>query len=87
VSPRFRVVADESLTDSLTSSGPRPAADEGAAEERAPSPPAPEEADEPEEIVDLDELVDAPKADAAVDSVSRLQNDLGATVVDEIPRA
>ncbi len=84
VGPRFRVVPDESLTDSLTSRGPRPAGDEPA--EEPPPPPPPEAADEPEEIVDLTELVDAPKAEAAVDSVSRLQNDFGATVVDEIPR-
>ena len=84
VGPRFRVVPDESLTDSLTSRGPRPAGDAPA--EEPPPPPSPEAADGPEEIVDLTELVDAPKADAAVDSVSRLQNDFGATVVDEIPR-
>lgn len=84
VGPRFSVVKDESLSDSLTSRGPRPAGDD-AAEEPPPAPP-PEAVDEPEEIVDLTELVDAPKAEAAVDSVLRLQNDFGATVVDEIPR-
>ena len=85
VGPRFSVVKDESLTDSLTARGPRPA---GEAPVEEP-PPATEAgaADEPEEIVDLTELVDAPEAEAAVDSVSRLQNDFGATVVDEIPRA
>jgi DNA polymerase III subunit gamma/tau len=84
VGPRFRVVKDESLSDSLTSRGPKPAGT-GPAEE-PPPPPPPEAADEPEEIIDLTELVDAPKAEAAVDSVLRLQNDFGATVVDEIPR-
>lgn len=81
VGPRFSVVSDESLSDSLTSRMPG-ALGEAVAGEPPPSPPA----DEPEEIVDLEELVDAPKAEAAVDSVSRLQNDFGATVVDEIPR-
>ena len=81
VGPRFSVVSDESLSDSLTSRMPG-ASGEAVAGEPPPSPPA----DEPEEIVDLEELVDAPKAEAAVDSVSRLQNDFGATVVDEIPR-
>jgi DNA polymerase III subunit gamma/tau len=81
VGPRFSVVRDESLSDSLTSRVPG-GSGEPAAEEPPPAP-AP---DEPEEIVDLEELVDAPKAEAAVDSVSRLQNDFGATVVDEIPR-
>ena len=84
VGPRFSVVKDESLSDSLTSRGPRPAGADPA-EEPPPAPP-PEAVDEPEEIVDLTELVDAPKAEAAVDSVLRLQNDFGATVVDEIPR-
>ncbi|MGZ8765782.1 MAG: DNA polymerase III subunit gamma/tau [Acidimicrobiia bacterium] len=84
VGPRFRVVKEESLTDSLTSRGPLRAGE--APVEEPPPPPSPDAADEPEEIVDLTELVDAPKAEAAVDSVSRLQNDFGATVVDEIPR-
>ncbi len=80
VGPRFSVVRDESLTDSLTARAPGGSGAPGSDE------PPPPPADEPEEIVDLDELVDAPKAEAAVDSVSRLQNDFGATVVDEIPR-
>jgi len=81
VGPRFRVVPDESLTDSLTSRVPGGSGEVAPEEQSAPPPP-----EEPEELVDLDELVDAPKAEAAVDSVSRLQNDFGATVVDEIPR-
>jgi DNA polymerase-3 subunit gamma/tau len=81
VGPRFRVVPDDSLSDSLTSRVPSPS--EAAAPEEPPPAPPPEE---PEEIIDLEELVDAPRTEAAVDSVSRLQNDFGATVVDEIPR-
>ncbi len=84
VGPRFRVVKDESLSDSLTSRGPKSAGESPS--EEPPPPPPPEAADEPEEVIDLTELVDAPKAEAAVDSVLRLQNDFGATVVDEIPR-
>jgi DNA polymerase-3 subunit gamma/tau len=39
------------------------------------------------DLVDLEELVDAPKgAGAAVDSVSRLADAFGATVVEEVPR-
>ena len=84
VGPRFSVVKDDSLADSLTARASQPP---GAAPDEEPPPaPPPDAPDESEEIVDLSELVDAPEAEAAVDSVSRLQNDLGATVVDEIPR-
>jgi hypothetical protein len=39
------------------------------------------------DLVDLEELVDAPPgAGAAVDSVSRLEDAFGATVVEEVPR-
>jgi hypothetical protein len=39
------------------------------------------------DLVDLEELVDAPpSAGAAVDSVSRLEDAFGATVVEEVPR-
>ena len=74
---------DDSLSDSLTTRGPRAGGRHAAPRSLHQHPPA---AEEPEEIVDLDELVDAPEAEAAVDSVLRLQNDFGATVVDEIPR-
>ena len=51
-----------------------------------PGPPPPED----EAIIDLvdpNELVDAPKgAGAAVDSVSRLEDAFGATVIEEVPR-
>jgi hypothetical protein len=58
-----------------------PEADAG---DPGPEPPA----DEPMiDLVDLEELVDAPPGvGAAVDSVSRLEDAFGATVVEEVPR-
>jgi hypothetical protein len=41
---------------------------------------------EPDEPVDLDELVDARDDDAPVDSVARLMTDFGAEVIEERPR-
>jgi DNA polymerase-3 subunit gamma/tau len=38
------------------------------------------------DLVDLEELVDAPSAGPAVDSISRLEDAFGATVVEEVPR-
>ena len=38
------------------------------------------------DLVDLEELVDAPQAGPAVDSISRLEDAFGATVVEEVPR-
>ncbi len=51
-----------------------------------PEPPPPE--DEPIDLVDPDELVDAPAdAGVAVDSLSRLADTFGATVVEEQPKS
>ncbi|HEY3723132.1 MAG TPA: DNA polymerase III subunit gamma/tau [Acidimicrobiia bacterium] len=51
-----------------------------------PGPPPPED-DTIIDLVDPNELVDAPKgAGAAVDSVSRLEDAFGATVIEEVPR-
>jgi hypothetical protein len=52
-----------------------------------PEPPPAEQTIDLVDLVDLEELVDAPKgAGAAVDSVSRLEDAFGATVVEEVPR-
>jgi hypothetical protein len=58
-----------------------PPADEAPTGDPPPPPEPPVD-----EVVDPAELVDAPPSGAAVDSVSRLQTDFGATVVEEIPR-
>ncbi|HEY7438505.1 MAG TPA: DNA polymerase III subunit gamma/tau [Acidimicrobiia bacterium] len=50
-----------------------------------PPPPAYDD-EQPIDLVDPDELVDAPAAGAHVDSISRLESALGATVVEEQPR-
>jgi DNA polymerase-3 subunit gamma/tau len=72
--PRFRLVPH----DALTASSPPASA--------APSAPDEPVLDATEDVPDPAELVDAPPSGAAVDSVSRLQSDFGATVVEEIPR-
>jgi DNA polymerase-3 subunit gamma/tau len=49
--------------------------------------PAPPEDETVIDLVDLEELVDAPKgAGPAVDSISRLEDAFGATVIEEVPR-
>jgi DNA polymerase-3 subunit gamma/tau len=73
--PRFRLVPHDALTAS--SLPPAPA---------APATPDEPVVDATEDVPDPAELVDAPPSGAAVDSVSRLQSDFGATVVEEIPR-
>jgi DNA polymerase-3 subunit gamma/tau len=50
-----------------------------------PSPPAYDD-DQPIDLVDPDELVDAPAGGAHVDSISRLESAFGATIVEEQPR-
>ncbi len=63
-----------------------PTLEAGDADPGDPGPEPPED-DVVIDLVDLEELVDAPKgAGAAVDSVSRLEDAFGATVVEEVPR-
>ena len=81
--PRFRLVAQEGLEPPPTPStdAPAPQNQSGESAESDGSEPS-----EPGDVVDPDELADAPPAGTTVDSLSRLQNDFGATVVDEIPQ-
>jgi hypothetical protein len=59
----------------------------GDADASDPGPEAPPEADVVIDLVDMADVVDAPKgAGAAVDSISRLADAFGATVVEEVPR-
>jgi DNA polymerase-3 subunit gamma/tau len=51
-----------------------------------PGPDEPPSDDVMIDLVDLEELEDAPKAGPAVDSISRLEDAFGATVVEEVPR-
>ena len=84
VGPRFRVVQDESLSRFAHVAGP---AAGGRRARRGASTSASSTRPRSRRRSSIStELVDAPTAEAAVDSVSRLQNDFGATVVDEIPR-
>jgi hypothetical protein len=82
--PRFKFVVHD-----FTGSGNGPAKRRAAAAAAAPAEPtddAPPPDDPPpldDEPVDLSELVDAPPGAGAVDSVTRLQDVFGATVVDE----
>jgi DNA polymerase-3 subunit gamma/tau len=63
-----------------------PTLEAGDADPGDPGPEPPED-DTVIDLVDLEELVDAPKgAGAAVDSVSRLEDAFGATVIEEVPR-
>ncbi|MGZ4799493.1 MAG: DNA polymerase III subunit gamma/tau [Acidimicrobiia bacterium] len=66
-----------------------PTLDAGASEPDAadPGPEAPPPDDVVIDLVDMEELVDAPVATGpAVDSISRLEDAFGATVVEEVPR-
>ena len=78
-----RLVAQEGLepppTPSTDAPGPQNQSGESAESDGS-------EPSEPGDVVDPDELADAPPAGTTVDSLSRLQNDFGATVVDEIPQ-
>jgi hypothetical protein len=51
-----------------------------------PGPDEPPSDDVMIDLVDLEELEDAPSAGPAVDSISRLEDAFGATVVEEVPR-
>jgi DNA polymerase III subunit gamma/tau len=65
--------------------GPSPDAEDPTIAERRAEPPLPEPPPELDDEVDLTELRDAP-AVPAVDSISRLQERFGASVVEELPR-
>lgn len=79
--PRFKFATHEWTGDD----GPRRRKPTSVPNEEAVSPP---EADDPAiDLVDPEELVDAPPVpSAAVDSISRLEDAFGATVVEERPR-
>lgn len=89
-SPRFKFTIHSWTGANGGGRAPQPAGPqaeappEGVADDPGPEP-HPEDA--PIDLVDLDQLVDAPPATgAAVDSVSRLEDAFGATVIEEVPR-
>ncbi len=82
VAPRFRLVAHDAFS---SGSGPRVEVDlrsDPAPRRSQSSPPL----DEIEDAIDPSELVDAPHEGGAVDSVTRLVQTFGASVVEERPR-
>ena len=93
---RFKLVAHEAFAavdggtppapTPATSPAPRPSRATGAPPPPSGEPPAAEPPpDLDDEEIDLDELRDAPAA-TAVDSIARLQERFGASVVEELPR-
>jgi hypothetical protein len=79
--PKLKVVADESFSTAASANAPSHRS--AAAPAGAPEPIGPP----PDDVVDLRDLVDDPGGNVPVDSASRLVQELGATVVEERPRA
>jgi DNA polymerase-3 subunit gamma/tau len=82
---KFKITPADDFTN-INASAPAAKAARSGGRKAADEPPIGEPPPDDEEHIDLTETIDAGKADAAVSSVGLLEQQLGATVVEEKPR-